>query len=376
MPTSSSDAIQPMSVSDPDAVALPPLPATPSPAAETNEPSALDEATGEPPPLAESASGEVEIGSGSGSATFDVAPGLVSPDPILRALAEASSSSPPEDAPVEPKLASPRAPVSSSTASPDPLDVLRLDDTAPRRPAVPDRPASQEDVVIEYVNGPNWPMVLLASYASAATLALIWWVVLPRLRGRNDVDTMATPSPAIVAARRADRSHKVEPTAPIPADRLTTIGQPLTLGSLEITPIDVARTDVNLRRASLGGGGEEKEGGTGAMALRLRLRNTSDDTVFVPLDEAFVRDRDDGLSDSFVELDSGERIYLYPLSVDSEWSIVGQDFPALKPGEARETRVVTAADFPSTSSGMTWHLKLRTGLKETAVIGVKVPGTE
>jgi hypothetical protein len=112
------------------------------------------------------------------------------------------------------------------------------------------------------------------------------------------------------------------------------------------------------------------------MALRLRLRNTSSDLVFAPLDEAFVRDRDDGVSESFVELDGGRRVYLYPLPVDSEWSIAGQSFPDLKPGQSKETRVITEADFPSTSSETTWRLKLRTGLKNSAVVGVKVPGTD
>ena len=341
------------------------MPPFPGAGSRDHEPSALDESTGPAPPLAESASGEIAFG--SGSATFDVPPGLIAPDPILRALAESAPGSAPPDEPTAP------------AARPDPLDALRLDDvssrTTPAGPVAGTGP-SQDDVVIEYVNGPNWPMVVLASYASAATLALIWWVVLPRLRGRGEGENFAAPPPAAVGARRPDRSRKVEPAAPIPADRITTIGKPLAVGSLEITPIDVARSDVRLRRAALAGGGEERDGGSGAMALRLRLRNMSSDAVFAPLDGAFVRDRDDGLSESFVELDGGERVYLYPLPVDSEWSIAGQDFPALRPGEAKETRIITAADFPSTSSGMTWRLKLRTGLKETAVVGVKVPGTE
>ncbi len=378
MPTSSSDAIRPVSASDPDAMTVPPLPVD-EPRGREHEPSALDESAGEADPLGESTSGEVEIGSGSGSATFGLPPGLIAPDPILRALAE----SPPEGdrdepTPEPPPASATSAQVSTSTGSGDPIGALLLDD----RPRVASVPApgkvagSEDEVQIEYVNGPNWPMVLLASYASAVTLALIWWVVLPRLRGRVESDGPASPTPAAVGTRRADRSRKVEPAAPIPAGRITTIGRPLAVGSLEVTPIDVARTDVKLRRATLSGGGEVKDGGSGAMALRVRLRNTSRDAVFAPLDEAFVRDRDDGLPASFVELDGGDRVYLYPLPVDSEWSIVGQDFPALKPGESRETRVVTEADFPSTGSAATWRLQLRTGLEETATIGVKIPGVE
>jgi hypothetical protein len=378
MATSSSDAIRPLSASDPDAVALPPLPGGPRRDPEAREPSALDDAAGELPPLVDSTSGEVAIG--SGSATFDVPAGLIA-DPIVRALSESSpEGTPPSQAEPAPPDETRKGLVSSSTASPDPLDAFRLDD-APSRQAAAGKPApaagaSRDDVEIEYVNGPNWPMVVLASYASAVTLALIWWVVVPRLRGRSDVDSFSPPTPAAVGTRRADRSRKVEPAPPIPAERITALGKPLVVGSLEVTPLDVSRAAVTLRRASLSGEGEEKDGGTGAMALRLRLRNTSSDLVFAPLDEAFVRDRDDGVSESFVELDGGRRVYLYPLPVDSEWSIAGQSFPDLKPGESKETRVITEADFPSTSSETTWRLKLRTGLKDSAVVGVKVPGTD
>ena len=374
MATSSSDTIPPPSTSDPGDAAPPP-----DPSGLAREPSALDEVVGEADPLGNSRSGEVDLGSnsGSGSSTFALPPGLIVPDPVLRALAD----SPPEefDRPGPgPSLGS-AVPVSSSTGSGDPLGALGLDvaKSTPARPSRARRSGSEDDVEIEYITGPNWPMVLLASYASAVTLALIWWVVLPRLRGKTEAVVSSPspppPAPADVEPRRADRSRQVEPAPSIPADRVTAVGKPLTIGLLEVTPLGATPTSVNIRRAGLGGRDELKKGGSRSMALRLRLRNTSKDAVFAPLDEAFVRDRDDGVSESFVELDGGERVYLYPLSVESEWSIVGQDFPALKPGEARETRVVTAADFPSTRSGMTWRIKLRTGLKETAVIGVKAP---
>lgn len=376
MATSSSDAIHPVSASDPDAAAVPS-------ASPPREPSALDGAAGEADPLVESESGEVDLNSGSGSSTFALPPGLIVPDPILRVLSESPAREvnrvepDPAPGPAEPPRESDV--VSSSTGSLDPIGALGISDqpaASRARPARGKAAGSEDDVEIEYVNGPNWPMVLLASYASAVTLALIWWVVLPRLRGKGEGDTFSTPTPAAVGTRRADRSRKVEPAAPIPADRMTTLGRPLRIGSLEITPMEVARTDVKLRRSALSGKEERKDGGAGAMALRLRLRNTSGDVVFTPLREESVRDGDNDLSESFVELDSGERIYLYPLPVDSEWSIVGQSFPELKPGEAKEARVVTEADFPSTASGMTWRLQLRTGLKETATIGVRMPDEE
>lgn len=375
MATSSSDAIPSLSASD-EAAGVPPH--TPGP---PHEPSAFEDPADVADPLGGSCSGEVVIppSTGSGSATFALPPGLIDPDPVLGALAQPPPSEDDRDGPgpgPAPSLGS-AAPVATSTSSGDPLRALGLDvaKSAPAKPSRARRSGSEDDVEIEYITGPNWPMVLLASYASAVTLALIWWVVLPRLRG-NAGPEASPPPPAPATAdlepRRADRSRRVEPARPIPADRMTTVGKPLTIGQLEVTPLGAVQASVRIRRAGLGGRVEVKDGGARAVALRLRLRNTSKDAVFAPLDEAFVRDRDDGVSESFVELDSGERVYLFPLPVESEWSIVGQDFPALKPGEARETQIFTLADFPSTSSGMTWRIKLRTGLEETAVIGVRV----
>jgi hypothetical protein len=268
------------------------------------------------------------------------------------------------------------APIASSTDSADPIGTLRLGDATPAPSKRGRTSGSEHDVEIEYINGPHWPMVLLASYASAATLALVWWVVLPRLRGQAPTESpvaSAPPSATIEEGpRRAARSRRVEPPAPVPPERTTTIGKPLKVGSLEVTPLGAARARVQLRRTGLAGRVEQKDGGRGAMTLRLRLRNTSNDAVFAPLDESFLRDRDEGPSESFVELVNGERVYLYPIPVASEWSIVGQEFPDLRPGEAREALVVTAADFPATASGMTWRLVLRTGLDETETIAVRV----
>ena len=50
-------------------------------------------------------------------------------------------------------------------------------------------------------------------------------------------------------------------------------------------------------------------------------------------DSASVHDR------SFVALPDGRKIDFYPLAVESEWVILGQEFPVLKPGESVDTLV-------------------------------------
>ena len=63
---------------------------------------------------------------------------------------------------------------------------------------------------------------------------------------------------------------------------------------------------------------------------------------------------------------------MFRLAIESEWSIEGQVFPSLKPGETAETILVSEpvamADLHGT---MTWHVKLRTGPYRTDVLGVQ-----
>ena len=106
--------------------------------------------------------------------------------------------------------------------------------------------------------------------------------------------------------------------------------------------------------------------------LKLRLKNISTDSILVPLDEAFIRERGRGVRDSFVETGGTRRIEMFPLAVVSEWSIVGQEFRELGPGESYETWVVSAPGaLGHLAPEMTWRLRLRTDLNQTETLGVR-----
>ena len=65
---------------------------------------------------------------------------------------------------------------------------------------------------------------------------------------------------------------------------------------------------------------------------------------------------------------------MFPLAVESEWSIVGQEFRELKPGESYETVVVSAPDaLDHVAPEMTWRLRLRTDINQTDDPGRPVP---
>jgi hypothetical protein len=379
---SSSDVLrkpngEPRSEADLDPDSLPPLPMTPTPDPESLSGSGETSEVGLIPGAPEGHSGKRDVP--LSSSTFALDAGAVAPDPILEGLMDAApASSPSSDFPFgKPQSGEPATPQSEPFEA---LGSLNLD--APSRgrsararqsiTAGTSRGKAEQDEEVIYVSGPNWPMLLLGSYASAVTLALIWWVVLPRLRGKADPESFTPVAPVTVGTRPPDLSRKVDPIAPIPPERITKLGEPLRIGSLEITPIAVARQGVRLRRVSLTGKNEVRDGGSGALGLRVRLRNVSDDAIFAPLEKAFLRDSDNAISQSFVEIPPADRVYLYSLAVDSEWSIAGQEFPELRPGEVKETTIVTTADFPSTGSPMTWRLMVRTGPGTTAAVGVAI----
>lgn len=218
--------------------------------------------------------------------------------------------------------------------------------------------------------------VLLISYASAMTIACLWLVWLLRSR---ESEAPAAPPEQPRALRRlgsgdayvGPRLH-APPRSPITADRTTRLHQPLPIGAIELVPLEVRSTSVTLERLDPDGRRSVRDGGGGVLVLRLRLRNTSEDQVFAPLDEALLRIADQRLPECFIETGEG-RIDAYPLSAGSEWGIVGQEFRELKPGEVVETFVASdEGALARAADAMTWRLRLRTGPAEESVDVVAV----
>lgn len=206
--------------------------------------------------------------------------------------------------------------------------------------------------------GPSWPRALLASYASAVTLACfwLWW-------SRGPAPAESNVASADVPRGETDRTtFRVEPPAPLPDDRRVVVGTRLPLGLIDVTPIAIELRPVVLVRERIDGQLETKEGAGQALWLRLRVRNNSADHVFKPLDERFVRQPDRRLPDCFIEAPDGERVYGFPLPVRSEWTIDQQVFPALRPGESAEMVVVSDRDPLARIAGrLRWRVRVRSG---------------
>jgi hypothetical protein len=219
---------------------------------------------------------------------------------------------------------------------------------------------------------PSWFFVVLASYASAMTIACIWlWWHAHR---RVDLPSPET-APADARFERSSSGEpalKLEPAPPLPLGQVTSIGKPLKVDDLELTPMRVMRSPVLLEHQQLDGGTEVSDGGQEALVLQVRLRNVSRDQIFTPLDAAFLRPRDGGPAESFVETSGNARIEMYPLAATSELSIAGQTFRQLKPGEEFETTIVSDKDTGDKDfSQITWRIRLRTAANRSKILGVR-----
>jgi hypothetical protein len=242
-----------------------------------------------------------------------------------------------------------------------------------RDPRPEPAPAPEEDDEDDDFAAPgtSWATLLLASYASAVTLGLLW-VLWTGRRIRDDAPDVSPPAETRPdPGLRANKSRNVVPPKPIAREYLASLGRPVRLGQIEATPLALTSGPVQLERNF--NGRETKPGGKDALKLRLRLRNVSKDVILAPFDEAFVRDRLGDEPDSMIETGADRpAIAMYPLAVESEWAIVGQRFHELKPGEEFETEVVSVADAVSKMAPeMTWRVRLRTDINHTDDFGVR-----
>ncbi|MDR3636774.1 MAG: hypothetical protein P4L84_23420 [Isosphaeraceae bacterium] len=256
---------------------------------------------------------------------------------------------------------------------------IDLSASPPVAPAAGKREPDDDDEDDDYDDEPrgvSLGFVLLLSYASAVTIGLLYVLITGRtLKHTEEPDFLPPVDERVDPGQRAKFSRKLAPPPAIKADHLTALGKAVRVGGLEVTPVEVTTGRIVLTH--LIGGGETRNEGSDAIKLRLRLKNISKDLVYAPLDEAFLREREAGVTDSFIELPDGQNIELHPLAVTSEWAIVGQEFKELKPGETLDTLVVSAKDaLKRAAPEMTWRVRLRTGVDQTDYVGVRFKASE
>jgi hypothetical protein len=228
-----------------------------------------------------------------------------------------------------------------------------------------DREAGATSEVEPARPGPSLGFTLLASYASAVTIGLAW--LLWTGWGRHDASGPTLPESSRIELLGEDGASLLKRLPRLPNGRRTPLGRSLRVGQLEITPLSVRSDRVRLSSTTSSG---RRDGGAGALHLRLKIRNSSNDSPIAPIDPAFVREPDHGAPESLIV--AGDHVILpYPLAVQSDWSIRGQDFSPLDPGEEREYLIVSEPEaLGKIAPEMSWRLRLRTSKDETGSIEV------
>jgi hypothetical protein len=214
-------------------------------------------------------------------------------------------------------------------------------------------------------------LIFLVPY-SIVTTAFIGWQIYSQ--GQNTFDPLQQlPDPSSKPASGGAR--RIHPHSPMPTKLKTSLGQPLRLGDLEVTPVAVQLNPM------------------GQLALHLKLRNASQDVVFNPLLPADAyRFKRISMADTgpYTYLELGAK-RLYGLGAD--WDKVpprkeGEKFDgSLQPGEEMSVVFHTRQDDKAEvakAAGMAqgtllWRVQLRRGLvavgsKEvsaTAVFGIE-----
>lgn len=246
-------------------------------------------------------------------------------------------------------------------------------DSLPRVELTPERlPATGADVEDEPSQSPvPWTHLLLLSYSSALTLALIWAVWSGWLQRPHVSQPTESSSNDVEPATNVSGTKPAGPTPPpIPAQNLVRLGQTIQIGEVEVTPLSVITTHLTLVRSIEPTKDRQLKGSS--FVLRLRLANISKDQTIAPLERAMLRAPNSPLDRSYLQTPEGRTISLYPLAADSEWSILGEEFPELKPGESVETIIASEPAAENQSAGeMTWRVRVRIGSYRTDMLGVR-----
>jgi hypothetical protein len=215
-----------------------------------------------------------------------------------------------------------------------------------------------------------WALLLLMSYSSAITLALTWFVWTGRsFRSAGSPSTNSSPAD-VEAVPKAISSGPSGALPPLPAENLAVLGQTIQIGELEVTPLAIELRSVVLVR-SIDRNNLRREKAA-SLILRLKLKNVSKDHEFAPLERRFLREQGTAFDRSTIATSPREELNLFPLAVESEWSIKGQQFTTLKPGETMETVIASEPGIADRlTDEMTWRARVRIGTYRRDVLGVR-----
>jgi hypothetical protein len=221
---------------------------------------------------------------------------------------------------------------------------------------------------------PRFLFVMLAGYASAVTIALIWlwWT-----RGR------VHPLESLPDVKPWSQYHIIDEAAPLAPKHTLRLGETRRFGDVEITPLRVTLGPAMLVSLSA----EKREDADNAkstfplLKLWLRIRNVSDDQAFRPFGRELLRlpggTRHDRFN-TFVcrtdqQRENGERVLVYHLwQEERDLALQGQQVDReLAPHETYQTYIASSDQGIDELKGdLVWRVHFRKGLNPKTGRGV------
>lgn len=228
---------------------------------------------------------------------------------------------------------------------------------------------------------PRKQFLMVASYASAVTLILIYVLFLRPVR-THQLESLPDLKPPVDSS--GEIGMKVAPPdADVAPGHVLRLGESRRFGNVRVTPLRVTRASLAFRHFDQSSK-SKREPSAPVLKLWLKLENASSDQTFAPLDRLVVYKR--GFADSGVIVKTnaflgseterrkgreGQLHYLYPLPEESEWLIVGQVIDDdLAPGATLETFLPSEENVDLTGDDLVWRFQFRKGYHPRSHRGV------
>jgi hypothetical protein len=211
-------------------------------------------------------------------------------------------------------------------------------------------------------------LIGLISYASAATLALLY-LLIALSRGRpHALESLPDVPPLDVQHGEVMKLAPADAEVP-PGHRLS-LGESRRFGNILVEPLRVAIEPIEFAHFS-GRTAIEKPPTPPVLKLWLRFTNVSDDQTIPPLDPDLVFRRamlDHGpRANQFVrrvadENSDGPQVLLYDHPIASEWDLLDQHLGVrLAPGESLETYLPSGEEGAALTGLLVWRVHFRKG---------------
>lgn len=255
----------------------------------------------------------------------------------------------------------------ASTPQP-PSPTAEANESLPRFEA----PESSRDAVV-----PRYLFLIVASYASAITLAFLylWW----RGAGGTTLDL-----PDVVPEFKNNKfGLTLIKEDPLPLPYRLKLGETKRYGNIEITPLKVTRGPLEFTYFN-NNGTTKPPTQTPVLKLWVKFENVSDDQTFPALDEKLlfprVHDKENVTQDrsnNYVCQQSqrqrvGKRVPVYSLLINGDWLLKDQNLNTpIGPHKTWETYIPTNDEDLSALEGpLAWRLHFRKGYNRSSFRGV------